>query len=973
MLPCPTDDVLGALVQRVLDEEESERVRAHLDECELCAQAVAATVRGRASGSEGASTVLGRPILTRPETCEQRDASPIGSKVGRYGVRALLGAGGMGHVYEAYDAELERAIALKVIRPELAQPFTERLVRESRLMAKVSHPSVITVYDVGRDGERVFIAMELIRGATLGAHLARRQAGWREIVELFERAGAGLAAAHRAGIVHRDFKPENVLVELDGDVVSRVVVTDFGIARAYSIQEDPDCVGVGSTSDPRMTSTCNAIGTPAYMAPEQLTGGSVDLRGDVFSFATSLWEALFGVRPFPGTSVEQIRDAMKRSPQPPNRSVPSAVVRVLERGLAIDPVERWPDMIAFVRQLSVVRSRRRRVQLLAGVTALVATGTMGALLAAWPANEDPCSRPSLAVDTAALRTAITDPTALAKIETAVTAWRRTQAATCSADRHPAQAPPTATCLDARRLEITGVVEDLSAARGAQAQRFVALVGDPALCAEPVPSMLFAKVPTDPALRRRVSALRGRLFAAEDARDHANFAVAIAEATQIAAEASQTWPAVHAEALFVLGSAQARGGDGTLAKVTLKQAAAVAETAHHDIIAANAWIQLVIGAADEENAPDRDLEYITQAEGALARLGHPPLETALSEYAKGTTLTSLARFAEAEKSLRHAVELATSAVPSVLPKALHGVGYLYEQQGRYQDAVESYRLALDKLRDDDPTTASNAVTFRQRLAVNLAFLGRTSEAEAFARDAVDLAEQHLPPKDHDRVEARGILAEVLVQAGKLKEALVEVRTAERAVAAIEGERSRGYGELLQGEADILQNLGHYAEADTVFARACDIAAFRHGERSPDHAACQLLQVMALVAADQDEAALALIERALPVLVTSFGEPHPQVANGFALRGHLRVALGQRDAGIADLERAIASFQKITVDPGHLAAAQWGLAQALWDKDRARAQAMIEDALKTFEHASPTWATLHAEAKVWRETNGKPGRR
>jgi eukaryotic-like serine/threonine-protein kinase len=214
MTPCPSDDVLGALVQQVLADDESERVRMHIDECNNCAKAVVAAVRGGALDTAMAPTMaLGTPSLTNVELA---DAAAIGTKIGRYDVRALLGAGGMGHVYEAYDAELDRAIALKVLRPELAvaQTLTERLVRESRLMAKVSHPAVITVFDVGRTGAAVFIAMELIRGETLGSYVARRRPAWREVVELFERAGAGLAAAHKAGIVHRDFKPENALVEL---------------------------------------------------------------------------------------------------------------------------------------------------------------------------------------------------------------------------------------------------------------------------------------------------------------------------------------------------------------------------------------------------------------------------------------------------------------------------------------------------------------------------------------------------------------------------------------------------------------------------------------------------------------------------------------------------------------------------------------------------------------------------------------
>ncbi len=973
--PCPPDDVLGALVQQVLGDDESERVRLHLDHCGACAQAMIAAVRGRAVDTELAATVaVGTPSTGDIETVA------IGERIGRYDVRALLGAGGMGHVYEAYDAELDRAIALKVLRPDLAvvQTLTDRLVRESRLMAKVSHPAVITVYDVGRDGATVFIAMELIRGETLGAYLSRTRRPWRETVELFERAGAGLAAAHRAGIVHRDFKPENALVELEYDVPARVVVTDFGIARATSAPRDESVEHAGiplvRRSDPRITSTGSAIGTPAYMAPEQLAGQRVDARADVFAFAASLWEALFGVRPFPGASVDEIRAAMAKPPVAPKGVVPRGVVRALEQGLAIDPAERWQNMTAFVRELMILRSRRRRVQLAAGVIGLVGVGIAGALAIAQPSVEDPCARATLTLDTAAMRASIADAkereAVAAKIEKAAAAWRATQAATCKADRHPVQAPTTAACLDARKLELTSVVDDLIADNGRYAARYAAMLGDPSQCAHPAPSQLIAKVPADPALRRRVAALRYRAFAAETARDRADFKRSIAEATELVAEAERTWPLVHAETLYLLGTAQSMGGDSKLAVQTLQQAARVAETAHHDYIAANVWIQLVLSATFDEDDAERGLEYAAYAEAALERLGHPPLVTALFEYAKGSTLLQVSRFAEAEKSLRHAVELAQTHTLDTLPQAIQGLGYLYEQQGRYADAVDAYRTALEKLPAEGAGVTSSAIIFRQRLAINLAMLGRTHEAASISREAVAIAEKYLAPENIDRALARGQLAEILLQNGDDEQALDQVQISLRALAKLEGERSGRYGELLQVEADILHSLERHDEAAAHFTRACDITAFHNGETSADHAACELAQAMALDDAGQHAKALTIVERALPVLVESFGEPHPQVGNALLTRGQLRVEQGHEAEGIADMERAVANFEKITADPGHLAAAQWGLARALWKRDHTRAKALLEQALETFKKASLGWTAQHYQAEEWLATNGKP---
>ncbi|HEY5922469.1 MAG TPA: serine/threonine-protein kinase [Kofleriaceae bacterium] len=977
MTPCPTDDVLGALVQQVLADDESERVRVHIDECNVCAQAVVAAVKGRAM-NPGVAPTLAFGTQTLPTIAPERSEAVIGSKIGRYDVRALLGAGGMGHVYEAYDAELDRAIALKVLRPELgvAQSLTERLVRESRLMAKVSHGSVITVYDVGRAGSTVFIAMELIRGETLGSYVARKRPPWREVVELFERAGAGLAAAHRAGIVHRDFKPENALVELHGDTVSRVVVTDFGIARATSIADDPERGIVGRRSDPRITSVGSAIGTPAYMAPEQLNDAHVDLRADVFAFAASLWEALFGSRPFPGRTVDEIRGAMRRRPQAQKTNVPRAVIRVLERGLAIERTERWQDMTAFVRELLILRSRRRRIQVAAGVMGLVGAGIAGALVLARPSHEDPCARATLALDTTAVRAAIADPVAREAVATklagAADTWRKTHEATCKGDRHPVQAPTTTACLDARKLEILGVADDVVIDHGEHALRYLAVLGDAAQCASPAPSQLIAKVPADPALRRKVTALRYRAFTAETARDNAEFKLAIDEATKVVAEAEKTWPFQHAEALYLLGTAQALGGDSKLSVGTLRHAAAVAETAHHDYIAANVWIQLVLSAADD-NAPERGLEYANYAEAALDRLGRPPLVTALFEYAKGSTLSLLSRFDEAEISLRRAVDLASNGALATLPQAIQGLGFLYEQQGRYTDAVEAYRLALTKLPENGAGSVSGAIVFRQRLAMNLAMLGRTAEAKAVSREGVAIAESKLPPENVDRATARGNLAEVLLQDGSVEEALVEVQQAMHALAKLEGERSARFGQLLSIKADALHLLERHGEAAVQFARACDIAAFHHGEKSSDHAACELNRAMALVDAGDHATALRVIDKAVPTLLDAFGEPHPQVANALLTRGILRVKAGQSANGIADLERAVKNFEPGTADAGHLANAQWHLAKALWPIDRERAKPILDQALETFKRASLTWVAQHTEAAEWLATNGKPKRR
>nr|MBA2543927.1 serine/threonine protein kinase [Deltaproteobacteria bacterium] len=368
MTACPDDDTLGAMVDRSLAADALESVSTHLDDCATCRAVVLAAVRGGIGAQPIADTA---PVTVVERTPVSGAPSfTVGGKIGRYDVHALIGGGGMGHVYEAHDKELDRAIALKILRPELRSStavLAERLIRESRMMAKVVHPSVITVYDVGREGDAVFIAMELIRGDTLGGYA--RGKPWQQIVALYERAGEGLAAAHEAGIVHRDFKPDNVLIDT---ATERVVVTDFGIARTGTAGD----VATGerpAVGDVKLTTTGAAIGTPAYMAPEQLAGRPIDVRADVFAFSVSLWEGLFGERPFPGTTVKAIEEAMRRPPRAvAGASVPRRVVKILERGLAIDPDDRWSALSPMLSELAAARRGRRGAWIAAAAIAVAA-------------------------------------------------------------------------------------------------------------------------------------------------------------------------------------------------------------------------------------------------------------------------------------------------------------------------------------------------------------------------------------------------------------------------------------------------------------------------------------------------------------------------------------------------------------------------------------------------------------------------
>ncbi|MCB9751561.1 MAG: protein kinase [Myxococcales bacterium] len=326
-------------------------------------------------------------------------------KIGRYTLLGKLGEGGMGVVYSAFDEELDRRVALKVVRGRTGEDSIgrARMHREAQAMAQISHPNVVQVHDVGRFEGQVFLAMEYVRGETLSAWQRRQDpyepAGRRRVIDMYIQAGEGLRAAHERGLIHRDFKPDNVLVGEDG----RPRVLDFGLAasreeggvtKSYHVAVAE--LRRSGTLDDDLTRTGAIMGTPAYMAPEQFLARPTDARTDQFSFCVALYEALYGESPFPGETFLALRDAVTAgAPGEPGdvSHVPGWLRAVLLRGLARAPVDRFPSMgellAALAHDPDAARRARRRTlaafALVAVASALVIVGGLRAW-AAWQAR-----------------------------------------------------------------------------------------------------------------------------------------------------------------------------------------------------------------------------------------------------------------------------------------------------------------------------------------------------------------------------------------------------------------------------------------------------------------------------------------------------------------------------------------------------------------------------------------------------------
>jgi hypothetical protein len=304
-----------------------------------------------------------------------------GTHFGRYEIRSRLGAGGMGVVLSAHDSELERDVALKfVLGRDTREETTERLRREAQALAQLSHPNVVAVHDVGRHGDTLYVAMELVPGVTLGEWLSAEPRNWREVVDVFRQAGEGLAAAHEADLVHRDFKPDNVMVD-----------DHPGRSIAAEVLDGPSSVLSGA-----LTRTGALMGTPVYMSPEQLRGDELGGHTDQWSFCVALYEALMGRRPFDQSTLPELVRAIVSDDPPSMRGsgVPRKVVDTIERGLHKDPNGRWPSMRALLDALAAATDRRTRIGIGTIVIATISAAGAAALTRAdGPAPVD-CDRVS---------------------------------------------------------------------------------------------------------------------------------------------------------------------------------------------------------------------------------------------------------------------------------------------------------------------------------------------------------------------------------------------------------------------------------------------------------------------------------------------------------------------------------------------------------------------------------------------------
>nr|MBA3464438.1 serine/threonine protein kinase [Deltaproteobacteria bacterium] len=441
-MTCLDDDVVLGLVEGRLAAAILADVDDHLDTCATCRDVVSSVARLQAP-----SLVLER-----------------GHTVGRYVIGDLLGAGAMGRVYSAWEPELDRRVALKLL-VDPGVGARERIVREAQAMAKLDHPNVVGVHEVGTSSDGVYVAMELVEGTTLRAW-SDPPHPWREVVPVLIEIARGLAAVHAAGVIHRDIKPDNIIIGSDG----RTRLGDFGLARSGGGDAS------STPSEPTLaagTPASSVAGTPAYMAPEVLRGGGADRASDQFSFGVVAYESLAGVRPFGGTTWAGLLSAIEEGEIPTLRNAPAWLDQAIRRCLAATPQDRYESLIAVADHLAARASRRRPTTWLVAAAAAAAIASGVTWIAVRPspvAASCEIGETELAsVWNTQVRSKLAPlgATAVASLDAWASSWAAERNAACQSalTAPPAQTAVRDRCLDQRRAELSALLQRLGAGSG----------------------------------------------------------------------------------------------------------------------------------------------------------------------------------------------------------------------------------------------------------------------------------------------------------------------------------------------------------------------------------------------------------------------------------------------------------------------------------------------------------------------------
>ncbi len=879
----------------------------------------------------------GEPLEFDAQTRAEGTAGPpqptaIEKRFGRFEIIDVLGSGGMGTVFEARDTTLDRTVALKLLHASVAPKPQRRLLREAKALAKLSHPNVVQIFEAGLVEGRAFIAMELVRGQDL-ARWQRERHGWRECVEIYLQAARGLAAAHEEGLLHRDFKPGNCIIDESG----RVRVLDFGLARPIhrlrhasrtTASEDAMSDGAQRIVEGRRR---GVIGTLGYMPLEQLWRQPLDAKSDQFSLCVSLFEALHGQRPFSGSDIDDLIGRMLDGSidDPPSKQrIPRALQRLLERGLGARPQHRWDSMEEFIEELesTLTPPRRRWWWGAAGLGVLgLSTGVW------WSLRPSPCDDPSEALGTAwneAQRARVSEALAdtdeglalsiPARLDEHAEHWMQSQRELCAAERDPASDPVKRTthqtCLDEGRESLVQTVDlllesepelRLIAARRLQ-------LPDLSRCSDPERFESYLPLPDDPDDAARARPLR----------------LVLARCDLLIGSGR------YDDALELLRSAIPEAEDlgfgPLLAEVELKHGTILSNQGQYE--QANQHLEEAYARALEHGYAHTEL----LASNALAYVVGDLLDQHEAGLKWGLTAEARARQPWVAANVRHTtIEL---------------VGNIYYEQGRFSSALERYERALAAREASNPDDPGLDLT-RANIALVLHEQGRYEDALPVLRDVLEVKLDRLGTDHPSVAHARLRLGMTLHRLGQ-HDAAMDLYTASlESYQASHGLVHPGSAAVLVEIGRLLVDRGEWADALAIHQHALWVSEQAFGPSHSHVAECWLGLGRVLTAYGQLEPARRHVERGVRIVEQALGPRHVYTGAALTQLGALQLQRGERAEARDTLERALGILEESEGPATTTAQARFALAQVLWSSPGER-----DDALSFARRARQTFAEV-----------------
>jgi eukaryotic-like serine/threonine-protein kinase len=986
-------------------------------------------------------------------------------RVGRFILLERLGAGSMGEIYAAYDERLDRRVALKLVRhgSDLTVEADELLLREAQALAQVSHPNVVQIYEAGAHEGRLFIAMELIRGQTLTRWLEDaaqipRPHRKREILRRFIAAGRGLEAAHAAGVAHRDFKPDNVLVGEDG----RVCVVDFGLARvlvddatlrsppstaerdapkiidptfthgetvrldttapdagrgasagrsrsedaavddagaramdrpgpaASASRHEPEEPAASCTPDEplkltaatRLTRTGTVMGTPRFMAPEQIRGGVPDQRSDQFSFCVALYHALYGTFPFTGSHPQELLDSIETGVTSLEHSAGLAarVRKALCRGLSVEPSERFASMGELLSALEP--GLRRRGGWIAGAVLLFVAAAAAYLWLSPPG--DPCATAGDGIDAAwsaerqsSAHAAFAHSdlpyaevgwrTAKRRVDDYASRWRTEARAACRATQidhvqSEQQLDRRMLCLERGRREVAALTSEFIAGAPDTIRHSVNAVEslfELDLCRH-TENTMFGLEPPPPAIASDVNAVRDQLTHAliKERLGHMDEALVIAREARMVAERLNYRP-VHAEALVQIAralDAKQTADARREAEGLYFDALDIAEAERHDQLAAEIWYRLAQLAARMDDGTLQAHMWWRRAEAAIGRIGNSAHDRANLHYLLGEIYCRDSKYAEAAEEQKRAIDAVTDVHEYQLDLSSYyqALAKTLEPQGRLDEAASLYERAARI--DSDELGPSHPDVVEPRINYNIV-LEKQGKLVA-ARAGLEAVLAAMPPSYQDASLDAGIvhtlLSDVSYYEGKLDDAIAHGHAAlviyER-MGAPDYRRAEAYTNIANAEL----KRKNFAEALAVYQ---DVLSLRRRHLGDDHYQVGVTEgsiAEVLVELSRYDEAMAHIDEAERIF--THGSAHSLEIQAWILtvRGKALIGRHQPAAAVEVLERALPMFDG-TPNSSNQAHAMWTLARALHDlgRDPVRVRQLAEKARALYATLGPSSA-------------------